>query len=139
MIFPPAAIGFTSCLAMMFLIDAIYSAVAIGNATTIITINGTLLIFSFPSASSLPHPSLPHPSLPFSSILIPPSPTLPFPKALLLIIIIYLLIRGPAKPWGEVSQAIIYHQVGSSHPSFVCLHGNYPPFAGSQVPPQTGH
>ena len=55
-----SAIGFLSCLTMMFLIDAIYSAVAI---------------------------------------------------ALLLIIIIYLLIRGPAKPWGEVSQAIIYHQV----------------------------
>ncbi|KAL5477218.1 hypothetical protein EMCRGX_G023982 [Ephydatia muelleri] len=31
--------------------------------------------------------------------------------ALLLAIVIYLLIRGPAKPWGEVSQAIIYHQV----------------------------
>lgn len=29
----------------------------------------------------------------------------------MLLLFVYLLIRGPATPWGDVSQALIYHQV----------------------------
>ncbi len=29
----------------------------------------------------------------------------------MVLLFIYLLIRGPATPWGDVSQALIYHQV----------------------------
>ncbi|CAI7995534.1 Solute carrier family 12 member 9 [Geodia barretti] len=31
--------------------------------------------------------------------------------AVMVILFIYLLLRGPATPWGDVSQALIYHQV----------------------------
>ncbi|XP_064392785.1 solute carrier family 12 member 9-like [Halichondria panicea] len=31
--------------------------------------------------------------------------------AVMVLLFIYLLIRGPATPWGDVSQALIYHQV----------------------------
>ena len=31
--------------------------------------------------------------------------------ALMIIIFVYLLIRGPATPWGDVSQGLIYYQV----------------------------
>ena len=31
--------------------------------------------------------------------------------AVMLLLFVYLLIRGPATPWGDVSQALIYHQV----------------------------
>lgn len=29
----------------------------------------------------------------------------------MILLFVYLLIRGPATPWGDVSQALIYHQV----------------------------
>ena len=29
----------------------------------------------------------------------------------MVLLFVYLLIRGPATPWGDVSQALIYHQV----------------------------
>ena len=29
----------------------------------------------------------------------------------MIIIFVYLLIRGPATPWGDVSQGLIYYQV----------------------------
>jgi potassium/chloride transporter 9 len=31
--------------------------------------------------------------------------------AVMVLLFVYLLIRGPATPWGDVSQALIYHQV----------------------------
>jgi potassium/chloride transporter 9 len=34
--------------------------------------------------------------------------------AVMVILFIYLLLRGPATPWGDVSQALIYHQVSST-------------------------
>lgn len=33
------------------------------------------------------------------------------PAAVMVLLFVYLLIRGPATPWGDVSQALIYHQV----------------------------
>ena len=45
--------------------------------------------------------------------------------AVMVILFIYLLLRGPATPWGDVSQALIYHQVGSEvQVSLVCVHLN---------------
>lgn len=35
---------------------------------------------------------------------------IPLP-AVMILLFVYLLIRGPATPWGDVSQALIYHQV----------------------------
>ena len=29
----------------------------------------------------------------------------------MLLLFVYLVIRGPATPWGDVSQVLIYHQV----------------------------
>ena len=31
--------------------------------------------------------------------------------AVMVCLFVYILIRGPATPWGDVSQALIYHQV----------------------------
>ena len=41
----------------------------------------------------------------------------PSRPAVMVLIFVYLLIRGPATPWGDVSQALIYHQVTACTPS----------------------
>ena len=41
--------------------------------------------------------------------------------AVMVILFIYLLLRGPATPWGDVSQALIYHQVGSEIHVYTCV------------------
>lgn len=47
----------------------------------------------------------------------------------MVLIFVYLLIRGPATPWGDVSQALIYHQVTvqSLNPSLTTVYRLSPP------------
>ena len=39
--------------------------------------------------------------------------------ALMVVIFVYLLFRGPATPWGDVSQGLIYYQVCTG--TYVCV------------------
>ena len=93
--FTAAAIGALGCFALMFAINALYAAITFGKCKQL---TSTMLHVLW---------HICHPSPPLS--LSPPPPLLS--AAVMLLLFVYLLIRGPATPWGDVSQALIYHQV----------------------------
>lgn len=77
-----------------------------------------LSLSSQPLLLPLPAPPLDHHHLPTSlSLSLPITPListpLPLPTAVMILLFVYLLIRAPATPWGDVSQALIYHQVNT--------------------------
>ena len=81
--FPPALLGALGCFVLMFVIHALYAAITLG-------------MFCWHIISSFPFHTL---SL------------LGRISAVMVMLFIYLLLRAPATPWGDVSQALIYHQV----------------------------
>ena len=76
-----AALGALSCIVLMFYINAAYAGVTMGMRMRCIL--HTYIV----------------------------SIDVDVCIAVMVILFIYLLLRGPATPWGDVSQALIYHQV----------------------------
>lgn len=107
---PSAFLGFVACVAMMFVVNPLFSAVAIGKSERM------------PYAFVIPHSyhgnrmycihSMSLNSNCLDLFLSLPRPcSTPPPPVVMLILFMGLFMFGPATEWGDVSQALIFYQV----------------------------